>query len=108
MGVAIHPADLASLVFRVDVVWIRRILEHPESIAVEHVFPTMIGDTTRVLRIAHPRAVVLQPAIHLVRVLLVETNVIKLRYRQILSLPRFAAAIVRVPHPAIVCRKYSL
>ena len=59
MCVAIDAANLAALVFRVDVVRVSRVLEHPESIAVVHIFPTMIGDAARVLRIAYPGAVVL-------------------------------------------------
>ena len=64
MRVAIYAADLAALIFGVDVVRISRILEHPEPIAIEHVFPTMISDAAGVLRVADPRTVVLQPAIH--------------------------------------------
>ena len=108
MRVAIDSANLAALVFRVDVIRISRVLEHPESIAVEHIFPTMIGDAARVLRITYPRAIVLQSAIHLVRILLVDAHVIELRHRQIFSFPPFAAAVVRVPHPAIVSGEYDL
>src|SRR5215813_8272662 len=108
MGVAIDPANLAALVFRVDVVRISWVLEHPESIAVEHIFPPMIGNATRVLRITYPRAIVLQSAIDLVRIFLVEAHVIELRDRQVFSFPPFAAAVVRVPHSAIVPREYDL
>ena len=44
MRVAIDPANLAALIFGIDVIRVSRVLEHPESIAVVHVFPTMIGD----------------------------------------------------------------
>src|SRR5262249_10930701 len=81
MCVAIDPANLAALVFRVDVVRISRVLEHPETIAIEHIFPTTIGDAARVLRTPYPRAVVLQSAIHLVRILFVHAHMIELGHR---------------------------
>src|SRR6516164_8782504 len=108
MCAAIDPTNFAALVLRIDVVRVGWILEHPESIAIEHIFPTMIGDASRILRIAYPRAVVLQSAIYLVRILFVQAHMIELRYRQIFSLPPLAAAVVRVPHSAIVTREYRL
>ena len=108
MRFTIDSADLASLIFRVDVIRVSRVLEHPESIAVEHVFPTMIGDAARVLRITYPRAVVLQSAIHLVRILLVHAHVIELRHRQVFAFPPFTAAVVPVPHPAVVSHEHYL
>src|SRR5512132_1217097 len=108
MCVAIDSADLAALVFSIDAIRISRVLEHPESIAAVHIFPAMIGYAAWVLRITYPRAVVLQSAIHLVGILLVHTHVIELRHWQIFAFPPFAAAVVRVPHPAIVSREYDL
>src|SRR6266699_6956064 len=54
MGVPVHAADLATLVFGVEVVRIGRIWEHPESIAVIHIFPLRIGDATGILRLTYP------------------------------------------------------
>src|ERR1051325_8791561 len=108
MGAAIDSANLTALGFRVDVVWVSRVLKHPKSIAIEHIFPTMIGDATWVLRITYPRAVVLQSAIHLIGILLVQAYMIELRHRQVFAFPPFAAAVVRVPHPAIVSREHDL
>src|ERR1043166_4557503 len=108
MGAAIDPANLAALVFRVDVVWVSGVLKHPKSIAIEHIFPTMIGDATWVLRITYPRAVVLQSAIHLIGILLVQADMIELRHRQVFAFPPFAAAVVRVPHPPLVAHVNGL
>ena len=49
MRVAIYPADLAALIFGIDVIGIGRIREHPEAIAVVHVFPRAIGDPAGIL-----------------------------------------------------------
>ena len=59
MRVAIYPTDLAALIFGIDVIGIGRILKHPKAIATVHIFPLRIGDTTRVLRVAHPGTIVL-------------------------------------------------
>src|SRR5512132_2752757 len=108
MRVTIDSANLAALVFGIDVVRVSRVLEHPESIAVEHIFPTIIGDAAWVLRITYPRAVVLQSAIHLVGILFVVAHMVELRYWQIFAFPPFAAAVVRVPHPTIITDEYNL
>ena len=54
------------------------------------------------MRLAHPRAVVLQPAVNLERIFVVEANVIELRDRQILALPPFAPAVVGIPNAAVI------
>ena len=68
MRVPIYASDFPALILGIDVIRISRILEHPKPIAVEHVFPCAIGDAAGILRVAHPRTVVLQPAVHLVRI----------------------------------------
>ena len=59
----------AALVFRVEVVGVGRIGEHPEAVAAVHVFPAAVGDAAGVGGIADPAAVVLQAAVDVVRVL---------------------------------------
>ena len=41
-------------------------------------------------------------------ILIVHAHVIKLRHRQVFAFPPFAAAVVRVPHPAIVSHEHHL
>ena len=83
VGDAIDTANLATLGFGVDVVGVRRILMHPEAIAAIHIFPARVGDAAGIGRIAHPRAVVLQPAINVVRIGHINIDVVELRDRQI-------------------------
>src|SRR4029453_15361112 len=64
-------------------------------------------DAAWVLRITYPRAVVLQSAIHLVGILLVDANMIELRHRQVFAFPPFAAAVVGIPHPAVVSHEHN-
>ena len=63
----VHPADLAALGFGINVIRVGRIFEYPETVAAINVFPARIGDAARIRRIAHPEAVVLQPAVDVVR-----------------------------------------
>ena len=67
-GAAVHAPDEAALRLGVDEVGIRGIGEHPEAVAAVQVLPAVAGDAARVDRVADPRAVVLQPAIDVVRV----------------------------------------
>ena len=57
----------AALIFGIEIIRIRRIGEHPETVAAEHVFPLRVGDAAGILRFAHPGAVVLQTAVNTVR-----------------------------------------
>ena len=52
--------------------------------------------------VADPGAVVLQPAVHVVRPVHVHTHVVELRDRQVLRLPPFVGAVVGIPDAAIV------
>jgi hypothetical protein len=49
MRVAINPPDLPALILGVNVIGISRVLEHPEAIAVVHVFPLVVGNPAGVL-----------------------------------------------------------
>ena len=106
--VAIYPADVAALVFGIKVIGIRRIGEHPETVAVVHVFPLRVGDAAGILRFADPGAVVLQSAVNLVRIGVVHADVIELRDGQVFAFPPFAAAVVGIPHPAVVAGEDGL
>ena len=108
MRVTIDPPDLAPLKFRVNVIGIGRIGEHPESVAVVHIFPAMIGDSAGILRIADPRTVVLKSAVNAIRIFVVETHVIELRDRQVFAFPPLAPAVVGIPHPAVIAGKDGL
>src|SRR5206468_6755301 len=106
MRPSVHPRDLAALIFRVNVICVGRVWKHPETVAVVHILPTMVGDSARILRIAHPRTVVLQPAVNAIRIFVVNTNVVKLRDRKIFPFPPFASAVVGIPHPSVVSGKH--
>src|SRR6202022_5111725 len=79
---AVDPPDVAALRFRIPRLGVGRIDERPETIAPVQVFPPRVRDAARVRRVADPRAVVLQPAVDLVRILCVETHMVELRDRQ--------------------------
>src|SRR5207249_5219357 len=49
VGTAINSRDLAALIFGVNVIRISGVRKHPETIAVIHIFPLVIGDTARIL-----------------------------------------------------------
>ena len=78
MRVAIYPADLATLIFGIDVIWVSRIGKHPKAVAVVHVFPAGIGNAAGILRVADKATVVLQTAIHAVGIVIVEADMIEL------------------------------
>ncbi len=100
--VLVHARDRAALVFGVEVVGIGRVGEHPEAVAAVHVLPAAVGDAAGIGRVAHPAAVVLQAAIDVVRILVVDAHVVELRDRQVLALPPLAAAVVALPQAAVV------
>ena len=52
--VTIYSPDESALRFRVKIIGIARVREHPEAVAAVHVFPLRIGDAARVLRLADP------------------------------------------------------
>src|SRR5204863_9621502 len=62
----------------------------------------MVGDSPRILAIAHPAAVVLQSAVDVIRPVHVETDVIELRDRQVVFLPPPMGTVVADPQSAVV------
>ena len=98
----IDSPNKAALRFSVNIVCIGRIGKHPESVSSKNIFPAAIGDSARVLRIAYPHAVVLQPAKNVIGVGVVHAHVIELRNRQIIALPPGIAAIVGIPNAAVI------
>src|SRR5579863_3214657 len=48
VGIAIYPANEAALRLGINVGWVRRVFEHPEAVATEHVFPARVRDATRI------------------------------------------------------------
>ena len=107
-GAPVDPPDVAALVLGVDGVRVRRILPGPEAVAVVDVLPAAVGDAARIRRIADPGAVILQAAIDLVRVLVVDAHVVELRHGQVGRFPPPAAPVVRKPQPAVVAAHHVL
>ena len=108
MCVSIYARDLAALIFGVNVIGISGIGEHPEPVAVVHVFPLRVGDAPGILRFAHEGTIVLQAAIHAIGIVIVEADMIELGHRQVTPFPPFASAIIGIPHPAVVADKHNL
>ncbi len=100
--VAIDAADVAALRLGVHGIGIAGVGHGPESVPAEEVLPAAVGDAALVLGIAHPRAVVLEPSVDLVRVLVVDGHMIKLRDGKVGRLPPAAAAVERDPQTAVV------
>ena len=108
MRVTIYTPDLAALVFGINVIGISRIGKHPKPVAVVHVLPLRVSNAAGILGFAYKGTVVLQTSIHAVGVVIVHADVIKLRHRQVSRFPPFRAAVVGVPHPAIVAGEHDL
>src|ERR1700680_2972923 len=106
VGTHVDAADAAALVFGKDIVRIGGIGEHPESGAVEHVFPAGTGDAARIGGVAYPGAVVLQAAVDVVGVGVVEADVVELRDGQVIGLPPLVRAVVGNPQSAVVNGKH--
>ena len=104
MRLAVNATDVPALRLGIEIVGVRRIGKHPEPVAAEHVLPTVVGNTAGKLRITHPRTVVLQPAIDVVRHIHVHADMVELRDGKILGLPPTIAAVIRIPNPAVIAR----
>src|SRR5882672_1605173 len=98
----IHAADGAALRLGVDVTRFGGIGKDPESISAIKILPAAVGNAAGVGGIAHPRAVILKPAKHMVRVLPIDAHVIELRDREIVAFPPSVAAVVGIPNATIV------
>ena len=102
MGAAIYAADVATLRLSVKVIGIRGIGEHPKAVTAKHIFPLRVGDAAGILRLADPGTVVLQTAVDLEGIVVVDADVVELRDGEVFAFPPFAATVVRIPHAAIV------
>src|ERR1700738_194844 len=100
-GGAVHAANESALRFGIHIIWIGRICERPETVPAKKIFPAAVGNSSRVLRVASPDAVVLQPPVNMVGIRLVHAYVIKLGNWQVVALPPGVPAIVGIPDPAI-------
>src|SRR5438067_445939 len=105
---AVDPRDVPALIFGVSEVGVRRIGEGPEAVAAEQILPAAVGDAAGIFLIADPRAVVLQAAVDLVRVLVVGADVIELANRKVVCLPPPVGAVIAVPQAAIVAADNGL
>ena len=108
MRVPIHPGKLATLRFRINVRRISRVLEHPESVAVQHVFPVRVGYAAREGRSAHPGAVILQAAVDMIGIGIVGAYVIKLRNRQVQLVLPAVAAVFAAPQAPVVAGDHNV
>src|SRR5206468_6378164 len=98
----IDSPNKAALRFGVNVICIGRIRKYPKAVSSKNIFPAPVGDSSWVLRIADPHAVVLQPAKDVVRLGAVDTHVIELRDRKVIALPPGIAAIVGIPNAPVI------
>ena len=102
VGEAIHPANLTALRLGIDISGIAGIREHPETVTAEHIFPARVTYAAGVRGVSYPGAVVLQPTVNMVGVIVIHADVVKLRNRQVdLVLPA-RAAIFAAPKPAVI------
>ena len=108
MRVAIHSANFAALRLGVEIVGIGGILEHPEAVAAEHVFPARVAHAAGIRRVAHPGAVILQAAVDAVGVGVVGADVIELRNRQVHLVFPAIATVFAAPQTAIVAGDYNV
>src|SRR5204863_5959488 len=99
---AIDPPDESALRLGIDRVGTARVHQRPESVAPVEILPGRVGDAAGPRRVTHPGAVVLQAAVHLVRVLVVDAHVIELRDGKVVALPPAVAAVVGNPQAAVV------
>src|SRR5262249_10645891 len=101
-GGGMVAADVAALRLRVHVLGIGGMAHDPEAVAAIQILPTLVADAPRVRGVAHPGAVVLQPAVDLIRILAIDADVVELRDRQGGAFPPPIAAVPGQPQAAIV------
>src|SRR5262249_58252418 len=100
-GGGMVAADVAALRLRVHVLGIGGMAHDPEAVAAIQILPTLLADAPRVRGVAHPGAVVLQPAVDLIRILAIDADVVELRDRQVGPFPPPISAVPGQPPPAI-------
>src|SRR5260370_26683789 len=98
----IDSPNKAALRFGINIACIGRIGKYPETISAKNIFPVAIVEPARILRVAHPNAVVLQPAEYVIGVGVVHTDVIELRDGKIVALPPGIAAVVGIPNASVI------
>src|SRR5260370_3879152 len=98
----IHAADLAALRFSVNVVRVGGIRKYPETLPPKKILPAAVGNPARILRVAHPRAVVLQSAEDVIWIRVVPTYGIELRDRKCFPLPPGIPATAGIPNPSLI------
>ena len=98
----VESCDVAPLSLRVNRLGVGGIRNRPESVAVWNCFPSGIRDASRMRGVADPGAVVLQSAVDLVRIPIVERHMVELRDRQIHRMPPAILAVLGDPQPPVV------
>src|SRR5271166_1266403 len=99
---AVDPRDESALRFNIGVILVGGIGEREESVASAEVFPAAVRDPAGISGIAYPHAVVLQSPVDMIRIFIVDTDVIELRYGQVVSFQPGVPRIVRIPDAAII------
>src|SRR5206468_3244593 len=74
----------------------------PKTIAAVEIFPTIIRDSAGIFLIAHPGTIVLKTTVDLVRVLVVDADVIELADREVICLPPLVATVITIPEATVV------
>src|SRR5689334_4262065 len=100
--VAVDPANRSALGLRIDIIRVCRVFEYPESVAAVDVLPARIRNASGIRRISNPRAVVLQPAVYVVRVRVVHAYVIELCRWQVPGPGPAGATVHAGPETAVV------
>src|SRR5215510_633883 len=72
-----------------------------KSVAESDVAPVLVLDPARTSRRAHPRTVVLQPAVDVVGLLHIEAHVIKLPNRNVAAELKRVGLVIRLVHAAV-------
>src|SRR4030095_1565549 len=105
---AIYSRNLTPLILCVDVIVIGCVGKGPKTVAIPDILPTTIGNAARIRRITNPGTVVLESAINVIRSVHVNTDVVELRYREVVAFPPAIAAIVRIPDAAIITSNHMV
>src|SRR6202035_3794382 len=104
----IDAADCASLIFGVDVIGIRGILENPEAVATINVFPARIVDASGIRRVSNPTTVILQPAVNMIGIGVIHAYMVELRNREIGLVHPAGAPVLTAPEAAIIRGKHNI
>ena len=106
---AVDAHQRAALAFGIGEDFRRgRIGPDEEAVAAVEIFPTAVGDAARIGAVAGPGAVVLQAAIDLIRVLVVDADVIEFRNRQGLVLGPAIGPVGADPQATVITDHHVL